>query len=93
MSDEPEETPEDEPEAELEEEELEEVELPKTGAAAWKERRAAIMGKGASGAAGGKQPGKSGGSRVVEQRRQNSGRDAAQTNAKNSNRVRKSPRG
>jgi hypothetical protein len=86
MNEEPEATPEDEPV---------EVEPPKTGAEAWKERRALIISRGA--AARDRSKGVNNDdkatNRVADQRRLNTEREATQLRAKNTGRTQKRARG
>ena len=82
MNEEPEATPEPEPV---------EVEIPKTGAEAWKERRALIIERGAAARARGQAERPS--NRVAEQRQQNSGREAEQLRAMNGRRTQRRARG
>ena len=86
MNEEPEATPEDEPV---------EVERPKTGAEAWKERRALIISRGAAArdrSKGVNNDDKST-NRVADQRRLNTEREATQLRAKNTGRTQKRARG
>jgi hypothetical protein len=88
MNDAPEVTPDDEP-VEVE------VERPKTGAEAWKERRALIISRGA--AARDRSQGVNNDdkatNRVAEQRKLNTEREASQLRAKNTGRTQKRARG
>ena len=86
MNEEPEATPEEEPV---------EVERPKTGAEAWKERRALIISRGAAArdrSKGVNNDDKST-NRVADQRRLNTEREATQLRAKNTGRTQKRARG
>ena len=89
MSDEPDETPEDD---QVEEDE---VQAPKTGAEAWKERRQQIIQRGAAAAReGGKAPsGKAKKNQVGDQRRANLDREATQQRSKNTGRTQRRSRG
>ena len=84
MNEEPEATPEPEPV---------EVEIPKTGAEAWKERRALLVERGAAARARSKGGGGRPDNRVAEQRQQNSGREAEQLRAMNGGRTQRRARG
>ena len=86
MNEEPEGTAEDEP-AEVE------VELPKTGAEAWKARRALIIERGAAARDRGKAPSERASNRVADQRRLNAEREAAQLRSMNGGRTQRRPRG
>ena len=88
MSDEPDATPEDE---QVEEDE---VQAPKTGAEAWKERRQQIIQRGAAAAReGGKAPSSKTKNRVGDQRRANADREATQQRSKNTGRTQRRSRG
>ena len=84
MSEAPDATPEEEPA---------EVVPPKTGAEAWKERRALILDRNRAARDRGKGDSGRGENRVVDQRRANAGRDAAQLHSMNGHRTQKRPRG
>lgn len=90
MNDEPEATPEDEPAED-------EVQRPKTGAEAWKERRALIIQRGAAARERGQAPSTRAedraDNRVVDQRKLNSEREAAQHRSKNTGRTQRRSRG
>lgn len=86
MNEEPEATPEDEPvEAK--------VERPKTGAEAWKERRALIIERGAAARDRGKAPSNRASNRVADQRRLNGEREQTQQRAMNGGRTQRRARG
>ena len=88
MIDEPDATPEDEQGDE------EEVQAPKTGAEAWKERRQQIIQRGAAAAReGGKAPSGKTKNQVAEGRRLNAGREDAQQRSKNTGRTQRRSRG
>ena len=86
MTDEPDVAPEEEPV---------EVEAPKTGAEAWKERRALIISRGAAARDRSKSVNNDDKStnRVADQRRLNTEREATQLRAKNTGRTQKRARG
>ena len=88
MHEEPQATPEDEPVAA-------EVEVPKTGAEAWKERRALIIERGAAARDRSKAVNNDDRTtnRVADQRRLNTEREATQLRAKNTGRTQKRARG
>ncbi len=88
MSDEPDATPEEEPVAD------DEVQAPKTGAEAWRERRQQIIQRGAAAAReGGKAPSGKAKNQVVDGRRLNADREAAQQRSKNTGRTQRRSRG
>ena len=84
MNEEPEVTPDDEPD---------EVELPKTGAEAWKERRALIIERGAAARERGKAASTRADNRVADQRRLNAERETARLRAMNGGRTQRRARG
>jgi hypothetical protein len=84
MSDTPEGLPEDEPT---------EVEVPKTGAEAWKARRALIIERGAAARERSQAPNARGDNRVADQRRANAEREAAQLRSMNGGRTQRRARG
>ena len=84
MNEEPEATPDDEPV---------EAERPKTGAEAWKERRALIVQRGAAARERGQAPNARERSQVSEARQLNTEREAAQQRSMNGGRTQRRARG
>lgn len=84
MPDAPEATPEEEPVV---------VDLPKSAAAAWKERRALIVERNSAARDRSNSAKMPADNRVAEQRRRNSERDSTQIQVSNANLTRKRPRG
>jgi hypothetical protein len=84
MSEAPDATPEEEPA---------EVVPPKTGAEAWKERRALILDRNRAARDRGKGHSDREDNRVADQRRANAGREAAQLQSMNAHLTKKRPRG
>ena len=84
MSEAPEATPEEEPV---------ELEVPKTGAEAWKARRALILDRNAAAHDRGKAKSDRASNRVADQRRLNAEREAAQQRSMNAHLTKKRPRG
>ena len=84
MNEEPEATTEDEPV---------EVEAPKSGAEAWKERRRLIIERGAAARERGKAPSDRAANRVADQRRLNLDREQTQQRAMNGGRTQRRARG
>jgi hypothetical protein len=82
----------DEPDVAPEEEQAE-IEIPKTGAEAWKERRRLIIERGAAARERSKAPNERGANRVEDQRRANADREAAQLRSMNGGRTQRRARG